>query len=636
MHLLLRAWPLLLALLAPLLHAQPAPPAPPADTAYPGTLTLQVDATDLAHRIFRVRETLPAQPGPLTLYYPRWIPGTHAPSGTVVALAGLVIRAAGQPVAWRRDPLDVHAFRIEVPAGAAALEIEFQFLSPVNGDSGRVVATPDMLNVQWNAVLLYPAGHADARITMAPSLRLPDGWAYGTALEATAQRGGWVEFKPVSLETLIDSPVYSGRHLTRVDLDPQATEAGRAPVHLTVMADVPAELTISPEQLTAHRALVTQADRLFGTRHFARYEFLLAISDRLGGIGLEHHQSSENGLDPGYFSEWAKASTGRDLLAHEFVHSWNGKFRRPADLWTPNTNLPMQDSLLWLYEGQTQFWGNVLAARAGLVPLADTLDGFANTAASLESEAGRVWRDLQDTTNQGVIADQNTHLDWRDWQREHAYYDETAMVWLEADMLIREASAGARSLDDFAHAFFGVEPGRVSPLLYGFDDAVIALNGVQPYDWATFLRTRLQSHAKAPLDGLARAGWRLGWSEEPNNALKGRMAQREFEDFGYSLGIEIGKEGRLRDVRWASPAYAAGLSTAASLIAVDGVAYKAERLKASITAAKTGKAPIQLLVKDGDFYKTVSIPYHGGLRYPKLERIDGTTDRLTPLLTARP
>ena len=629
-----RVWPLLLALLAPLTPAQT--PAP-VDTPYPGTLLLQVDATDLDRRIFRVKETLPVdKPGPLTLLYPRWLPGNHGPTGVIAQLAGLTIKAVGQPVAWRRDPLDTHAFALDVPAGAKTLEIEFQQLSPVHGDSGRVVATPDMLNVQWNAVLLYPAGHFDSRIRIQPTLRLPEGWAFATALDTQSQRGAVVEFKPVSVETLIDSPLYAGRHMTRVDLDPDAVANGRAPMHLNVMAETPSELAISPEQLAAHRALATQADRLFGTRHFARYEFLLALSDRFGYIGLEHHQSSENGVPPGYFTEWAKASTGRDLLAHEFTHSWNGKFRRPADLWTPNTNTPMQDSLLWMYEGQTQYWGDVLAARAGLVPLADTLDVFADVAAWQEARAGRAWRNLQDTTNEAIMTAKLDHPDWRDWQRSADYYDEMVMVWLEADMLIRDASKGARSLDDFARAFFGVEPGRVAPLTYRFEDIVATLNQVQPNDWATFLRARLDSHAKPPLEGLARAGWRLGWAETPNNASKGFAAQRKFDDFGYSLGFDVGKGGTLRNVRWGSPAFDAGLNTAQELIAVDGRAYSVERLNSAITDAKTSKAPIALLLKDGDVYKTVTIAYSGGLRYPKLERIPGVEDRLTPLLTARP
>ncbi len=612
-----------------------------ADTPYPGTLTLHVDATDLDRRIFRVRETVPVRPGPLTLYHPRWLPGHHGPTGAILQLAGLTIRAGGVPVAWKRDPLDTHAFTLIVPPGANALEIEFQHLSPVKSDSGRVVVTPEMLNLQWNAVLLYPAGHADRRISVKPSLRLPEGWKLGTALEAASQDGPLVEFKTVSVETLIDSPVFAGKHFQRIDLDPEAATAGRAPVFLDVMAEAPAELAITPEQLAAHRALVMQADRLFGARHYAHYDLLLAISDDLGWIGLEHHQSSENAVDPGYFVEWAKSSVGRDLLAHEYTHSWNGKFRRPADLTTPNTNTPMQDSLLWMYEGQTQFWGSVLAARSGLVPLADARDAIAGDAAWIAGQSGRAWRDLQDTTNEPIMNARDAGKDWRDWQRGADYYSEMQLVWLEADMLIREGSGGARSLDDFARAFFGAVPGRrdaeFAPLTYTEADVVAALNRVQPHDWAAFLRERLETHQPGLLlKGLERSGWKLGWSEVPNSYTKGYETQRKFDEFTYSLGFDVGKKDMLRSVRWNSPAFAAGLTTAVQLIAVDGRAYKAERLKSAITAAKTSKAPIQLLVKDGDNYRTVSIAYSGGLRYPKLERIEGTEDRLTQVLTARP
>ncbi len=628
------ALPLALALLAATAHSQPTP----TDTPYPGTIVLQVDATDLDRRIFRVREKLPVAPGPLRLYYPRWLPGNHAPTGRITELAGLKISAAGQAIAWRRDPLDVHAFVLEVPAGVSALDIEFQQLTPVNRDSGRVVATPEMLNVQWNAVLLYPAGYNDRRISVQARLRLPAGWAFGSALETSTRDGATVAFKPVSVETLIDSPVFAGRHFARLDLDPDAPDSGRAPTFLNLMADTPGELAVAPEQLEAHRALVTQADRLFGARHFAHYDFLFAISDQFGGIGLEHHQSSENGVAPGYFSEWAKSAVGRDLLAHEYAHSWNGKFRRPADLWTPNSNLPMQNSLLWMYEGQTQFWGDVLAARSGLVPLAETRDRMASSAAWLDAQKGRAWRNLQDTTNQAVMGERHDGRDWSDWQRGSDYYDEMVLVWLEADMLIRDGSGGRRSLDDFARAFFGPQPGRAdadtAPLTYSFDDIVAALNRVQPHDWARFLRERLDTNAPgAPLKGLERSGWRLGWSETPNSYSKGFAAQRKFDDFAYSIGIDVGKEGQLTSVRWGSPAFDAGLSNSVQLIAVDGLAYQAERLQAAITAAKNKPATIQLLVKDGDHYRTVAIAYSGGLRYPKLERIDGTEDRLTTLLS---
>jgi predicted metalloprotease with PDZ domain len=631
------AVPLLVAVAA-IASGAPARAAPPIiATPYPGTLTLQVDATDLDHRILQVRETVPVRPGPLTLYFPRWLPGHHAPNGKVGALAGLAIRGAGRPIGWTRDPLDAHAFIIDVPTGVDALELEFQSLTPNDFEAGRVVMTPEMLDLQWDTVLLYPAGHDDRRITIRPSLRLPSGWTDATALETERRDGTRLDYKAVSVETLIDSPVFAGRRLERFDLDPQAREQGRAPVFLDLLADNPADLTPTPAQLAALRALVTQADRLFGARHYAHYDLLLGLSDRLARIGLEHHQSSENVIQPGYFADWDKASVGRSQLAHEYVHSWNGKFRRPADLWTPNTNTPMQDSLLWVYEGQTQFWGIVLAARAGLVPETDTRDELAASAAAAATQPGRGWRDLQDTTNSPIIAAEQGPSEWRDWQRGRDYYYEMVLVWLDADSLIRERSGNARSLDDFARAFFGLDPGRVDPLVYTFDDVVTTLQRVEAVDWAAFLRERLRTHRDDTLlQGLQRAGWRLAWKDEPSGFAKAVAARWHVDDYSYSLGFAVDKEGSLRDVRWNGPAYRAGLAPGTKLVAVGGVAYSAERLKQAIRDAKTKPAPIELLVKNGDYYKTVAIDWHDGLRYPSLERIAGTDDRLTPLLSARP
>jgi predicted metalloprotease with PDZ domain len=630
------------ALIGSLAHAQTTAVIPPVATApYPGTLTLQVDASDLDRKIFRVKETVPVRPGPLTLLYPQWLPGNHAPTGKINQFAGLKISANGRPVEWRRDPVEVFAFHLQVPDNASTLDVEFQHLSPTSAESGRVVSTPEMVNLQWNAVLLYPAGYAVRGIMVKPSLRLPEGFAYGTALDAASQSGARVEFKPVDADTLVDSPVYAGKYMKRIDLDPDGRAAGRTPVFLSVMADDRGELEIAPEQLAAHRALVTQADKLFGARHYPRYEFLLAISDRLGGIGLEHHASSENGVHPGYFKDWAKSSYGRDLLAHEYAHSWNGKFRRPVDLWTPNFNMPMRDSLLWVYEGQTQFWGDVLAARSGLMPLADVREELANIAASLTAQPGRDWRNLQDTTNEPVTGVRGEH-DWISWQRSADYYNEMVLVWLEADMLIRERSGGKRSLDDFARAFFGPARDRgateTTPLTYGFDDVVAELNRVQPYDWAAFLRTRLETHKDDTLlGGLQRSGWRLAWTEKPTDYYKTVMTgyRRKADDFQYSIGLDVGKEGKIKNLRWGSPAFDAGLNNATQLLAVNGRAYKAEALSEAITAAKTSKAPIQLLVKEGDLYRTVPIVYSGGLRYPTLERIEGTEDRLQLVLQPR-
>jgi predicted metalloprotease with PDZ domain len=618
-----------LATLVPLAAAQTLPAL--GDAPYPGVISLSVDATDLDRKIFRVRETIPVAPGPLALYYPRWLPGTHSPSAALAQLSGLQVSAGGKPVAWVRDAVDSAAFHIEVPAGATALDIEFQFLTPIEPGTERQVVTPDMLGVQWNAVVLYPAGYAAAKISVQPSLTLPAGWLAGTALELASQNGASFSFKATDLDTLVDSPVFAGRHLQRLDLDPGASAAGRAPVFLNVVADRASQNVISPEQLAAHRALVTQADKVFASRHFTHYEFLLALSEQFGHIGLEHHQSSENGVKAAYFTEWAKGSTGRDLLPHEYTHSWNGKFRRPADLWTPHFNTPMRDSLLWVYEGQTQYWGAVLAARSGLVSAADARADLAETAAWLDARAGRAWRSLQDTTNEPLLWATRGRRDWSSWQRSADYYDESRLIWLEADMLIRERSNGKRSLDDFARAFFGAEPKRVQPLTYTFDDVVRELTRVQAYDWAGFLRQRLDTHDRpAPMAGIAASGWKLGWSDKPSEHYSAKMGAYKVTDFSYSLGFDLGEAAKVRNVNWGSPAFDAGMAPGATLLAVNGRAYTEDLLKEAVTAAKSG-GPIELLLKSGDLYRSVRIEWRGGLRYPTLQRIDGTPDRLAVL-----
>ncbi len=605
--------------------AQGAAP-PPRSALYPGTLQLQVDATDLDHHIFRVKQQMPVQPGPLKLYFPRFLPGTHGPYGEVERFAGLTIQAGKSVLPWRRDTIDPYAFHVEVPPDATAPAVEFQFLSAVTKDSGRMVMTREMVNLQWNSVLLYPAGHDSSAITVQASLQLPAGWHQASALPVLQDKGANVAYGPVSLETLVDSPVFAGAYLKRIELDPPGAPN---PVVMNVLADEAAQLDLSEEQIQAHRNLVVQADRLYGARHFRHYDLLLALSDNLGYIGLEHHESSENGVKPSYFKDWAKRPGGRDLLPHEYTHSWNGKFRRPADLWTPSFDKPMQNSLLWVYEGQTQFWGQVLAARSGLVSIEQAHDILANEAAQAQARAGRVWRNLQDTTNEGTLGERGGK-DWRSWQRGVDYYDESALIWLDADTLIREASGGARSLDDFARAFFGTQPGRVEPLLYTFDDVVAALDTVQPHDWRSFLRERLDTRRpEGPLDGLARAGWKLAWAETQSEFEKNDDSEWKSDDFAYSLGLYLKPgAGAVEAVLWESPAFRAGIAKGQQVIAVNGMAYKSERLAAAITANKNGQAAPELLVKDGDRYRTLRIDYRGGLRYPRLERVEGVVERL--------
>jgi predicted metalloprotease with PDZ domain len=621
------------ALAQPLPQPLPMPPeiAAPKDVAYPGTLHLIVDATDLEHHIFRVRETISVSPGPVTLLYPQWLPGYHAPVGRIDQLAGLSIKANGARLDWTRDIVNGYAIHVAVPAGATALDIEFQSLTPVDRDEGRIVMTPEMLNLEWQGVALYPAGYFARRIPVEASVKVPDGWQLATALEIASSNHSVTSFKSVSFDTLVDSPVNAGRYFKTVELDPD----GPVPVRLDVMADRPEELEMKPEYIEAHRALVRQAYRLYGAHHYDHYDFLFSLSNQMGGIGLEHHRSSENGSVPNYFEEWEKNTDTRDLLAHEYTHSWNGKFRRPADLWTANFNMPMRDSLLWVYEGQTQYWGYVLAVRAGLFTKQQGLDAIAATAAAYDNRRGRDWRPLQDTTNDPILANRRP-LPWRSWQRSEDYYSEGELVWLDADTLIREMSGDKKSLDDFAHAFFGIDNGSYVPATYSFEDVVKTLNGVMPNDWAKFLRTRLDSYGVgAPLDGLKRGGYKLVYTETPSDFFKASETRRRIVDLTYSLGLIVGQEARLTDVLWEGPAYQSGLTVGTQIVAVDGSAYESDRFKDVVKRSKESKTAIELIVRNGDRFRNVKIDYHGGLKYPHLERDESLPARLDAILAAK-
>jgi len=612
----------------------PMPPAiaAPRDVAYPGTIRLDVDATDINRRIFNVRQNIPVPGGQTTtLLFPKWLPGSHWPAGRIEALAGLMIYAGGKRLDWTRDTADAFAFHINVPADATALDIQFQFLTALEGSQGRIVVTPEMLNLQWNMVTLYPAGYFTRQIPVQASIKLPDGWRLATALETASTDRSVTTFKPTTVEELVDSPLFAGKHFKSVDLG----MTGKAPVRLNVFADKAESLEMKPEHIDAHKALVRQAYTLFGSHHYDHYDFLLALTEKLGGIGLEHHQSSENSGVPGYFTDWDKTANGRDLLPHEYTHSWNGKFRRPADLWTPTFNVPMRDSLLWVYEGQTQYWGYVLAARSGLLSKEQTLDAFAATAALYDHRIGRAWKPLQDTTNDPITAMRRA-LPWRSWQRSEDYYSEGQLIWLDVDTLIREQTRGRKSLDDFALAFFGINDGSHVPATYTFEDVVAALNAVHPHDWTTFLRGRLDGHGPgAPLDGINRSGYKLVYTDTPTDLIKASETRRRVLDLTYTLGMTIGREGRVTDVLWDGLAYKLGFVTGAQLIAIDNVAYTDDRMKDTLKAAKTSGAPFELLLKNGDQFSTVKVDYRDGLRYPRLERDAATPDRFDQILKAR-
>lgn len=614
-----------------------APVPEPRDVDFPGVVELRVDATDLDRRIVRVEQSLPVPgPGPLTLLYPRWLPGNHSTTGPIEMLAGLQVRTdAGTRLAWRRDAVLTHAFHVDVPPGASGLELEFEFLTPVSAEQGRVAITQEMLGLQWEKALLYPAGYYAARIPYSPSVRLPGGWAYATSLRGGERAGDVVRFATTSLERLVDSPLWAGAHHRLIELDADR----QRPVRLHVFADRPAELATTEEQVDAHRRVVREAVALFGTRHYREYDFLLAISQQFGRIGLEHLESSENAVVPGYFTEPNGVNAPRrDLLPHELVHSWNGKYRRPADLWTPSYEVPMRTSLLWVYEGLTKYWGMVIAARSGLWSQEFARAALAHHAAANElARPGRAWRNLQDTTHQPVILYRGSQP-YASWQRGADYYTEGALLWLDVDTRIREATRGRRSLDDFARAFFGREDGRMETSTYTYADVVAALASVASVEWDPWLRERLEGHGPgAPLQGLERGGWRLVYTESPSEFTRLSDSGNEIDSFLYSIGLSLQRTGRIAEVTWEGPAFVAGLAPGMLIVAVNGRAYTAVVLREAIRQAKgdAEAAKLELLVRKGDLYQTVALDYREGLRYPKLERTDGTDDRLGAILRPR-
>lgn len=614
-----------------------APPTPPIEAArdvpFPGTMKLFIDATDLDRRIYSIKQTIPVvKPGPMTILYPKWVPGGHSPRNSIDQVAGLTVTADGQSVAWTRDPVEVFAFHFTPPAGAKNVEVNFKLLTPVTPTVGRILVTPEMLSLQFLSTAMYPAGYYTRQIPVETSVKLPPGWSIATALTPERKDGDTTTYKVTSFETLADSPAVAGKYYKQYDLAPGA----KTPVRLNVFADRAEQVEASPEQLKIHRDLVAQAVKLYGSQHYDHYEFLVSLSDNLGGIGLEHHRSSENGLPPKYFQDWSAAWPRHSLLSHEYTHSWNGKFRRGADLWTPTFDAPMRDSLLWVYEGQTQYWGMVLAARSGLNTRQQILETLANTAATYENQSGRTWRSVADTTNDPIIANRKP-LSWRDYSRSEDYYSEGALVWLDADTLIREKTRGAKSLDDFAKAFFSPNDGSYVVLTYTFDDVVRTLNSVAPHDWATFLKTRIaESGRPAPLDGFARGGYKLVYSDTPTDFIKSSETTGRVVSLTYSLGFTVGAGGVLSAVQWGSPAYDAGIISGAAIVAANGEAYDGDRLKEAIrSAAKPGAGPIELIVKTGDRYKTVKLDYHGGLRYPKLEKVGTGAGALDAILSPK-
>lgn len=609
--------------------AQPLVDSIPAarDIAYVGTLQLDVDASDITQRIWHVKQTIPVSGvETLTLLYPEWLPGKHAPRGQIEKVAGLRASANGQSVNWQRRSLDMFAIDVAVPSGAREIVLEFDYINPTAENQGRIVVTDKMLNLEFETVSFYPAGYYVRQIPIEARVTYPAGWQAFSALRGEVE-DAVVNYEKTDYETLVDSPVFAGKYSATADLGNGVT--------LDIVADDPKELVFTDEQIAIHSKLVSESVTLFDSRHYDHYDFLLAITTELGGIGLEHHRSSENSVEPGYFTKWNDGPGDRNLLPHELTHSWNGKFRRPDLLWTPDYRTPMQDDLLWVYEGQTQFWGYVLSARSGIFSKEQTLDAFASIAARLDLARGREWRPLVDTTHDPIIAARRPKA-WSSWQRSEDYYNEGLLLWLEADGIIRSESDGARGLDDFASAFFGVRDGDWGQLVYLRQDVIDTLNSVQPYDWAKFLNERVdQTSTEAPKHGFELGGYQLVYSDTPNSTTKAIESDLKGVDQLYGIGLAVTNEGNVSSVTWNSPAFNAGLALGMQIVALNGLQFSGDEFKAALKLAQTPGNPLQLIVKQGKAYRTLEIDYRDGLRYPQLEKVGEAEGSLDRLLQAR-
>lgn len=595
------------------------------------SIRLRVDLTDAPRNIYHAKLLIPVKPGAATLVFPKWIPGNHRPSGPISALTGVRMEAAGKVVEWRRDDIDMYAFHVLVPGGVGQLEVSMDAItSSDSAGGGGPAASSNLLDLNWNAVVLYPQGTSSDAVEFIPSVRLPAGWKFGTALTPAQVSGDEVEFAAVSLTTLVDSPLIAGKHYRQIDL----TSGAETPHRMDLVADSDAGLAITPEDVNAYKKLVAETGALFGARHYRHYDFLLTLSDEAGGHGLEHHESNDSAaafrmlLDPDLHMLYA------GLVPHEFAHSWNGKYRRPAGLATPNYQEPMVGDLLWVYEGLTEYLGNMLAARSGLWSQEQYREALALTAAELDHRSGRAWRPLEDTAR-SVQTLRLLGSQWSSWRRSLDYYPEGELIWLEVDSILREKTGGQRSLDDFCRRFHGARSGPPAVVPYKFEDVVAALNEVAPYDWAALLRERVAATSThAPLDGISRDGWKLVYTDQPNAFTKALEKIAKFADFSFSLGFTVAEDGKFEDVIVDSPAYRSGLGPGMKLVAVNGRKWKPEVLHAAIQAAQGSSVPIELLVENGKFFQTYSVSYHDGEKNPHLERVADRPDRLAVMLTS--
>jgi len=593
-------------------------------------IRLHVDLTDAPRNIYHARLKIPVHSGDFSLVFPKWIPGNHRPSGPIGALTGIRMEASGHPLAWQRDAVDMYQLRVTVPNEVDTLEVSLDAITTQDSAGGSgPAASANLLDLNWNAVVLYPKGARSDDVTFSPSVTLPAGWKFGTALTVARAAGDEVEFSPVPLTTLVDSPLIAGVHFRKVELG----KSGETPTHVMDLAgETDADLAMDEKDAAAFQKLVAETGALFGARHYRHYDFLLTLSEEVGGHGLEHHESNDSVGGERMFLDPAEHMLYAGLVPHEFVHSWNGKYRRPAGLATPNYQEPMLAELLWVYEGLTEYLGNVLAERSGLLTDEQYREALAGTAAMLDHRAGRTWRPLEDTAR-SVQTLRMMGSQWQNWRRSLDYYPEGELIWLEVDSIIRQQTHGQRSLDDFCKRFHGGESGPPKVVPYTFDDVVRTLNEIAPYDWAQLLNDRVKTTSiHAPLGGIERGGWKLVYNDKPN--VFAQAAEKIFKgsDFSYSLGFFLGEDGKLDDVLVGSPAYQAGVAAGMKLVAINGRKWSPAVLHDAIKAAQGSTQPIVLLVENAQFFKEYSLQYHDGQKNPHLEKVSGQPDLLGEIL----
>ena len=591
------------------------------------SIRLHVDLTDAPRNLYHARLEIPVQAGDVALAFPKWIPGNHRPSGPIGGLTGIRMEAAGRTLPWRRDPLEMYEFHVSVASGVTTLEVSLDAITTLDSaGGGGPAASSNLLDLNWNAVVLYPKGAHSDDVTFVPSVTLPAGWKFGTALPVSHAQGDEVEFAPVSLTTLVDSPLIAGLHYRKIEL----TKPGEGPVHvMDVIADSETDLAFKPEEISAYQKLVAETGALFGAHHYRNYHFLYTLSDQVGGHGLEHHESNDSVsfertlLDPDLHMLSAS------LLPHEFVHSWNGKYRRPAGLATRNYQEPMIGDLLWVYEGLTDYLGELLAERSGLISEEQYRESLASTAAMLDHRTGRTWRPLEDTAISVQTLRMLLSPEWTNWRRSLDYYPEGELIWLEVDVLIRQQTHGQHSLNDFCRRFEGGESGPPKVLPYTFEDVVSTLNEVAPFDWSALLTERVKATSThAPLGGIERGGWKLVYNNKPNAFDEAAEKRFKFADFSYSLGFSLDKGGKFSDVIVGSPAYRAGLGPGMTLLAVNGRKWTPEIVHSAVKSAQGSNLPIELLVENAQFIRSYSVAYHDGEKHPHLERVADKPDIL--------